>query len=88
MASVGAHGRESLETQLQKLQQYEANVQGYKPNIEELEALNAEVQEAMIFENRHTSYTMEVCSFSCSAHNVSVINTPSASFKYRQINEN
>ena len=61
VASVGAQGRESLEQQLAKLKQYEQNVQSYKPNIEELEHLNQEVQEALIFENRHTSYTMEVC---------------------------
>ena len=60
VASVGAQGRESLEQQLTKLQQYEQNVQSYKPNLEDLEHLNQEVQEAMIFENRHTSYTMEV----------------------------
>ncbi|XP_067939162.1 alpha-actinin-like isoform X1 [Watersipora subatra] len=59
VASVGAQGRESLEQQLAKLKQYEENVQSYKPNLEELEILNQEVQEAMIFENRHTSYTME-----------------------------
>lgn len=61
MASVGAQGRESLEQQLAKLKQYEQNVQSYKPNLEDMEHLNQEVQEAMIFENRHTSYTMEVC---------------------------
>lgn len=60
VASVGAQSRESLEQQLAKLKQYDANVQTYKPNIDELEHLNQEVQEAMIFENRHTSYTMEV----------------------------
>lgn len=60
VASVGAQSKDALEQQLAKLKQYEANVQTYKPNIEELEHLNAEVQEAMIFENRHTSYTMEV----------------------------
>jgi actinin alpha len=31
----------------------------YKPNIDELENINKEIQEAMIFENRHTGYTME-----------------------------
>jgi actinin alpha len=59
VASVGAQGRDSLEQQLAKLKQYDASVQMYKPNIDELEHLNQEVQEAMIFENRHTSYTME-----------------------------
>ena len=31
----------------------------FKPNMDELERYNQEVQEAMIFENRHTQYTME-----------------------------
>ena len=31
----------------------------FKANIDELEHYNQEVQEAMIFENRHTGYTME-----------------------------
>ena len=34
-------------------------VSAFKPNIDELEQYNQEVQEAMIFENRHTQYTME-----------------------------
>ena len=38
-------------------------VNSFKPNIEELERYNQEVQEAMIFENRHTVYTMEVRTF-------------------------
>ena len=60
MASVGAQGRDSLEQQLAKLKQYDVDVPTYKPNIDELKHLNQEVQGAMIFENRHTSYTMEV----------------------------
>lgn len=60
VASVGTQGRDSLEQQLAKLKQYDGNVQTYRPHIDELEHLNQEVQEAMIFENRHTSYTMEV----------------------------
>ena len=34
-------------------------VNGYRSHIQELERINEEVQEAMIFENRHTPYTME-----------------------------
>ncbi|CAK9301512.1 unnamed protein product [Gordionus sp. m RMFG-2023] len=49
----------SLEEQLTKLHSVQQALQLYKPNIEELEKYNQEVQEAMIFENRYTRYTME-----------------------------
>ncbi len=48
-----------LESQLQKLKQMEQALVGFKPNIDEMENINKEIQEAMIFENRHTQYTME-----------------------------
>lgn len=48
-----------LEAQLQKLKQMEQSLVGFKPNIDELEDINKGIQEAMIFENRHTQYTME-----------------------------
>jgi actinin alpha len=32
----------------------------YRPHIDELEKYNQQIQECMIFENRHTPYTMEV----------------------------
>ena len=38
----------------------ETNVSQYRPHIEELEKYNQQIQECMIFENRHTPYTMEV----------------------------
>ena len=60
VASVGVQ-RGSLEDQLAKLHVMEKDVMSYRPNIDELERYNQEVQEHMIFENRHTQYTMEVC---------------------------
>jgi actinin alpha len=48
-----------LESQLQKLKIMEQALMSYKPNIDELENINKEIQEALIFENRHTGYTME-----------------------------
>jgi len=38
----------------------ENTVHQYRPHIEELEKYNQQIQECMIFENRHTPYTMEV----------------------------
>lgn len=50
---------QGLESQLQKLRTMEQALAQFKPNIDELENINKEIQEAMIFENRHTGYTME-----------------------------
>ncbi|CAH1791427.1 unnamed protein product [Owenia fusiformis] len=49
----------SLENTLTQFKSFDTEVHQYKPNIDELERYNQEVQEAMIFENRHTQYTME-----------------------------
>ena len=49
----------ALESHLSKLHGIEKEVAGYKPNMDELERINQDIQEAMIFENRHTGYTME-----------------------------
>ncbi|KAK3093786.1 hypothetical protein FSP39_020213 [Pinctada imbricata] len=58
VASIGVQ-RSSLEEQLKKLKQYESATTQYKFNMEELERYNQEIQEAMIFENPYTQYTME-----------------------------
>ena len=50
----------SLEEHKNRLLAVDKEVNTFKPNIDELERYNQEVQEAMIFENRHTVYTMEV----------------------------
>ena len=49
----------SLEDHLNKLKGIDKEVQSFRPNIDELERFNQDIQEAMIFENRHTPYTME-----------------------------
>jgi len=59
VASIGVVSRISLEEQKKKLETFDKAVTGYRPNVEELERYNQEVQEAMIFENRYTQYTME-----------------------------
>ncbi|KAL9953111.1 hypothetical protein ACROYT_G040471 [Oculina patagonica] len=48
-----------LEEQLKAVQGLERDVASYKPQMDELELVNQDVQEALIFENPHTEYTME-----------------------------
>lgn len=55
---VGQKG--TLEEQLTKLRGIEKEIAAFKPNIEELDRYNQAAQEAMVFDNRHTPYTMEV----------------------------
>lgn len=56
-AGMGMQG--TLEDQLNKLKQMEQSVVQYRSHIDELEKFNQEVQEAMIYENRYTQYSME-----------------------------
>ncbi|KAM4048322.1 alpha-actinin-4-like [Anomaloglossus baeobatrachus] len=51
------HG--TLEDQMSHLKQYEQRVINYKPNIDKLEHQHQLIQEALIFDNKHTNYTME-----------------------------
>jgi actinin alpha len=50
----------TLEQHQKKLENMETQVHQYRPHIDELEKYNQQIQECMIFENRHTPYTMEV----------------------------
>ncbi|KAI1229587.1 hypothetical protein IHE44_0011778 [Lamprotornis superbus] len=50
----------TLEDQLNHLKEYEENIVEYKPNLELLEQQHQLVQEALIFDNQHSNYTMEV----------------------------
>lgn len=52
------HG--TLEDQLHHLRQYEKSIVNYKPKIDQLEGDHQLIQEALIFDNKHTNYTMEV----------------------------
>ncbi|KAI9537707.1 Alpha-actinin-1 [Dissostichus eleginoides] len=49
----------TLEDQLTHLRQYEKNIVNYKPKIDQLEGDHQLIQEALIFDNKHTNYTME-----------------------------
>ncbi|XP_058715845.1 alpha-actinin-4 isoform X4 [Poecile atricapillus] len=49
----------TLEDQLSHLKEYEENIVEYKPNLELLEQQHQLVQEALIFDNQHSNYTME-----------------------------
>ena len=50
----------SLEDQMNNLKQYEQNIINYKSNIDKLEGDHQLSQESLIFDNKHTNYTMEV----------------------------
>ncbi|XP_069774193.1 alpha-actinin-1 isoform X2 [Narcine bancroftii] len=55
--SIEMHG--TLEDQLNHLRQYERSIVNYKPKIDQLEGDHQLIQEALIFDNKHTNYTME-----------------------------
>ncbi|MCJ8738769.1 hypothetical protein PDJAM_G00039600 [Pangasius djambal] len=55
--SVDAGG--TLEDQMNQLKQYEGMIINYKPNIDKLEGDHQFIQESLIFDNKHTNYTME-----------------------------
>ncbi|XP_066473257.1 alpha-actinin-2 [Tiliqua scincoides] len=48
-----------LEDQMNQLKQYEHNIINYKLNIDKLEGDHQLIQEALVFDNKHTNYTME-----------------------------
>ncbi len=54
----------SLEEQMSNLKTYEQNIINYKSNIDKLEGDHQLSQEGLIFDNKHTSYTMEVLTIS------------------------
>uniref|UniRef100_A0A6Q2XRZ5 Actinin alpha 3a n=1 Tax=Esox lucius TaxID=8010 RepID=A0A6Q2XRZ5_ESOLU len=49
----------SLEEQMNSLKQYEQSIINYKSNIDKLEGDHQLSQESLIFDNKHTNYTME-----------------------------
>jgi len=49
----------TLEAQLAKLKEYQQNVDGYKPKVDELEGVHKEITQALVFDNPKTGYTME-----------------------------
>uniref|UniRef100_A0A8C2TYD5 Actinin alpha 1 n=1 Tax=Coturnix japonica TaxID=93934 RepID=A0A8C2TYD5_COTJA len=61
--SIEMHG--TLEDQLNHLRQYEKSIVNYKPKIDQLEGDHQQIQEALIFDNKHTNYTMEVNILQC-----------------------
>ncbi|XP_027855231.1 alpha-actinin-4 isoform X2 [Xiphophorus couchianus] len=49
----------TLEDQLTNLKEYQKTILSYMPEINKLEAHHQHIQEALIFDNQYTSYTME-----------------------------
>lgn len=50
----------TLEDQLTNLKEYQKTIMSYMPEINTLEGYHQHIQEALIFDNKYTSYTMEV----------------------------
>uniref|UniRef100_A0A8C7J787 Actinin, alpha 2b n=1 Tax=Oncorhynchus kisutch TaxID=8019 RepID=A0A8C7J787_ONCKI len=55
--SLGVGG--TLEDQMTQLKQFEHIIVTYKPNIDKLEGDHQHIQESLVFDNKHTNYTME-----------------------------
>uniref|UniRef100_A0A8C7U301 Actinin, alpha 2b n=1 Tax=Oncorhynchus mykiss TaxID=8022 RepID=A0A8C7U301_ONCMY len=49
----------TLEDQMTQLKQFEHVIVTYKPNIDKLEGDHQLIQESLVFDNKHTNYTME-----------------------------
>ncbi|KAJ8365599.1 hypothetical protein SKAU_G00144300 [Synaphobranchus kaupii] len=49
----------TLEDQMTQLKQFEHIIINYKPNIDKLEGDHQFIQESLVFDNKHTNYTME-----------------------------
>uniref|UniRef100_A0A4W5NUL3 Actinin, alpha 2b n=1 Tax=Hucho hucho TaxID=62062 RepID=A0A4W5NUL3_9TELE len=49
----------TLEDQMTQLKQFEHVIVTYKPNIDKLEGDHQHIQESLVFDNKHTNYTME-----------------------------
>lgn len=53
-----------------QLKQFEHVIVAYKPNIDKLEGDHQLIQESLVFDNKHTNYTMEVRSCSSVQPNI------------------
>ena len=60
LSDLSMQGQGSLEEQLQSLKSFQQEVLGYQPMIDECETSNQAAQAALVFDNPHTKYTMEV----------------------------
>jgi len=60
MADIGLSARGTLEDQLQELRTLSDEIESFKEHILEVNNVNNVVQEAMIFENPHTPFSMEI----------------------------
>lgn len=63
----------TLEDQLTNLKEYQESIISYTPEINTLEGYHQLIQEALIFDNQYTSYTMEVTYTHTHTHTCSII---------------
>lgn len=60
LSDLSLQSQGTLEEQLQVLKSFHEEVVGFQPNIDSCEAANRLNQEALVFDNPHTKYTIEV----------------------------
>ena len=58
--SRGMQGGQNPEQHLARLRALQQEAEAFRPTMEEVEGANQAIQGAMVFDNRHTAYTMEV----------------------------
>lgn len=59
IARISIEMNGTLEDQLTSLKEYQENIISYSPEIQKLEGDHQLIQEALIFDNQHTAFTME-----------------------------
>ncbi|XP_075262316.1 alpha-actinin-2-like isoform X1 [Convolutriloba macropyga] len=59
VAAIHTQMTGTLDSQLAKLKQHQHAVYQYQPNIDQMEAINQQIQESRVYDNPHTPYTME-----------------------------
>lgn len=60
LSDLSLQSQGTLEEQLQVLKSFQEEVNGFQPTIDSCEAANRLNQEALVFDNPHTKYTIEV----------------------------
>ena len=60
LTDLNIQNQGTLEEQLAALNAFQQEVSAYQPQFEECEAANQNAQAALVFDNPHTSYSMDV----------------------------
>jgi actinin alpha len=60
LSEINLQSQGSLEEQLENLRTFQDEVNAFQPNIDACETANQATQAALVFDNSHTKYTIEV----------------------------